>query len=228
MFSRTLWLACVSAPDRNRRAGRVDGGRRLRAGRRGSWRADAGAAGTRPGESGVAAAAADEGAAGVPGGAGRGGPDAVRVAVRLLPWPRRGGRRGRHRPDALDARRRGRARRSPRSGHPRPDGRRRGCRPSRCPTPTSPRSSRSFTTRRARRKPPVGGRRSVDVADLQTGNAEAGKRYFDGACARCHSPTGDLAGVGDAATRAGAAAAHAVPGRPDAAATRRARRRRSR
>jgi cytochrome c oxidase cbb3-type subunit 3 len=40
-----------------------------------------------------------------------------------------------------------------------------------------------------------GGRRSVDLADLQTGDAAAGKRYFDGACVRCHSPTGDLAGV---------------------------------
>ncbi len=42
-----------------------------------------------------------------------------------------------------------------------------------------------------------GGRRGVDVADLQTGNAEAGKRYFDGpgGCAGCHSPTGDLAGL---------------------------------
>ena len=41
----------------------------------------------------------------------------------------------------------------------------------------------------------VGGRRSVDATDLQTGNAVAGKRYFDTACARCHSATGDLAGV---------------------------------
>ena len=43
-----------------------------------------------------------------------------------------------------------------------------------------------------------GRRRTVDVADLQTGNAEAGRRYFDGAggCAKCHSPSGDLAGVG--------------------------------
>jgi cytochrome c oxidase cbb3-type subunit III len=42
-----------------------------------------------------------------------------------------------------------------------------------------------------------GGRRGVDDADLQTGNAEAGKRYFNGAgkCASCHSPTGDLAGI---------------------------------
>jgi cytochrome c oxidase cbb3-type subunit 3 len=41
----------------------------------------------------------------------------------------------------------------------------------------------------------VGGRRSVDLADLQTGNADAGKRYFENACSRCHSPAGDLAGV---------------------------------
>jgi len=42
-----------------------------------------------------------------------------------------------------------------------------------------------------------GGRRGVDVADLQTGNVEAGKQYFNGAggCSSCHSPTGDLAGV---------------------------------
>jgi cytochrome c oxidase cbb3-type subunit 3 len=41
----------------------------------------------------------------------------------------------------------------------------------------------------------TGGRRAVDLADLQTGNAEAGRRYFDNACARCHSATGDLKGV---------------------------------
>jgi cytochrome c oxidase cbb3-type subunit 3 len=42
-----------------------------------------------------------------------------------------------------------------------------------------------------------GKRKGVDVADLQTGNVEAGKAYFNGAggCATCHSPTGDLAGV---------------------------------
>jgi cytochrome c oxidase cbb3-type subunit 3 len=42
-----------------------------------------------------------------------------------------------------------------------------------------------------------GGRRSVDVADLTTGNASAGQQYFNGAgnCAKCHSPTGDLAGI---------------------------------
>ena len=43
----------------------------------------------------------------------------------------------------------------------------------------------------------VGGRRGVDVEDLQTGNVEDGKAYFNGAggCSTCHSPTGDLAGV---------------------------------
>jgi len=43
-----------------------------------------------------------------------------------------------------------------------------------------------------------GGRRGVDTSDLQTGNAEAGKAYFNGAgtCSTCHSATGDLAGIG--------------------------------
>jgi cytochrome c oxidase cbb3-type subunit 3 len=41
----------------------------------------------------------------------------------------------------------------------------------------------------------TGGRRAVELADLQTGNADAGRRYFDTACARCHSATGDLKGV---------------------------------
>jgi mono/diheme cytochrome c family protein len=42
-----------------------------------------------------------------------------------------------------------------------------------------------------------GGRRGVDVADLQTGNVEMGKQYFNGSggCAKCHSPSGDLAGI---------------------------------
>jgi cytochrome c oxidase cbb3-type subunit 3 len=42
-----------------------------------------------------------------------------------------------------------------------------------------------------------GHRRGVEVADLQTGNVDAGKQYFNGAggCAKCHSPTGDLAGI---------------------------------
>jgi cytochrome c oxidase cbb3-type subunit III len=42
-----------------------------------------------------------------------------------------------------------------------------------------------------------GGRRGVDVADLQTGNVDSGKAYFNGpgGCSKCHTPTGDLAGV---------------------------------
>ncbi len=42
-----------------------------------------------------------------------------------------------------------------------------------------------------------GGRRGVDVADLQTGNVEQGKKFFDGpgTCSKCHSPAGDLAGI---------------------------------
>ena len=41
----------------------------------------------------------------------------------------------------------------------------------------------------------TGGRRAVDVADLQTGDPKAGRIYFDGACSKCHSPSGDLAGI---------------------------------
>jgi cytochrome c oxidase cbb3-type subunit III len=41
----------------------------------------------------------------------------------------------------------------------------------------------------------TGGRRAVDLTDLQTGNADAGRRYFETSCARCHSATGDLKGV---------------------------------
>jgi cytochrome c oxidase cbb3-type subunit 3 len=41
----------------------------------------------------------------------------------------------------------------------------------------------------------VGKRRGVEVADLQTGSAEAGRAYFAGNCAKCHSASGDLAGV---------------------------------
>jgi cytochrome c oxidase cbb3-type subunit 3 len=42
-----------------------------------------------------------------------------------------------------------------------------------------------------------GGRRSVDDADLATGDAAAGRRYFNGAggCSSCHSTQGDLAGI---------------------------------
>jgi cytochrome c oxidase cbb3-type subunit III len=43
-----------------------------------------------------------------------------------------------------------------------------------------------------------GGRRGVDPEDLDTGNPEAGRNYFNGAgnCSKCHSPAGDLAGIG--------------------------------
>jgi cytochrome c oxidase cbb3-type subunit III len=42
-----------------------------------------------------------------------------------------------------------------------------------------------------------GGRRTVDPADLATGDADAGSRYFNGAggCSGCHSATGDLASI---------------------------------
>ena len=43
-----------------------------------------------------------------------------------------------------------------------------------------------------------GSRRSVDASDVATGNAQAGQQFFNGpgGCAKCHSPTGDLAGIG--------------------------------
>lgn len=41
-----------------------------------------------------------------------------------------------------------------------------------------------------------GQRRSVAPADLATGDAGQGKRYFDMQCASCHSAQGDLAGIG--------------------------------
>ena len=52
-------------------------------------------------------------------------------------------------------------------------------------------------TQKKRMESRPGGRRGVSVSDLQTGNVEAGKQYFNGAgtCSTCHSPTGDLAGV---------------------------------
>lgn len=52
-------------------------------------------------------------------------------------------------------------------------------------------------TQKQRSESRPGGRRGVSVSDLQTGNVEAGKQYFNGAgtCSTCHSPTGDLAGV---------------------------------
>jgi cytochrome c oxidase cbb3-type subunit 3 len=41
-----------------------------------------------------------------------------------------------------------------------------------------------------------GARRSVEPEDLATGSAEAGQRYFQANCRQCHSPDGDLAGIG--------------------------------
>ena len=43
-----------------------------------------------------------------------------------------------------------------------------------------------------------GGRRSVEPSDLATGNAAAGRAYFEGEgkCSTCHSATGDMAGIG--------------------------------
>jgi cytochrome c oxidase cbb3-type subunit III len=42
-----------------------------------------------------------------------------------------------------------------------------------------------------------GGRQHVSPSDLDTGNAAAGKEFFngEGKCSTCHSPTGDLAGI---------------------------------
>lgn len=52
-------------------------------------------------------------------------------------------------------------------------------------------------TQRANARNRPGGRKGVDASDLQTGNAQAGKQYFEGAggCVKCHSATGDLAGI---------------------------------
>ena len=49
--------------------------------------------------------------------------------------------------------------------------------------------------RKAKAEADKGGRKGVDEADLLTGNAEAGQKYFEHACAACHSPTGDFAGL---------------------------------
>lgn len=50
--------------------------------------------------------------------------------------------------------------------------------------------------RRAQAATAEGGRRAVSPADLATGNADAGQRYFAASCASCHSADGDLKGVG--------------------------------
>lgn len=48
---------------------------------------------------------------------------------------------------------------------------------------------------KAKAEAAVGGRRSVEVADVLTGDARAGRRYFEAQCTSCHSASGDLAGV---------------------------------
>lgn len=48
---------------------------------------------------------------------------------------------------------------------------------------------------KAKAETAVGGRRSVEVADVLTGNVQAGRRYFESACASCHSAAGDLSGI---------------------------------
>ncbi len=43
------------------------------------------------------------------------------------------------------------------------------------------------------------GRGEVRMSEVLVGDAKAGEQYFNGAggCNKCHSPTGDLKGVGD-------------------------------
>jgi cytochrome c oxidase cbb3-type subunit 3 len=48
---------------------------------------------------------------------------------------------------------------------------------------------------RSRAESAEGGRRSVSVEDVQSGNARAGQRYFESNCSSCHSPDGDLEGI---------------------------------
>jgi cytochrome c oxidase cbb3-type subunit III len=61
----------------------------------------------------------------------------------------------------------------------------------------------------------TGNRRQVDVADLQTGNADAGRRYFETSCARCHSATGDLKGVATVTWGCRCCSACSTPDRAD-------------
>ena len=79
-------------------------------------------------------------------------PAAVCRAVRLLPRPRRDGRRDRARPDALGAGRRRRPRRQDRAGRPRRPRRQGHAGVQLSATPTSPPSSPSSTTRKPRRR----------------------------------------------------------------------------
>jgi cytochrome c oxidase cbb3-type subunit III len=49
--------------------------------------------------------------------------------------------------------------------------------------------------RKSRAESAEGGRRSVSVDDLLSGDARAGRRFFENNCAECHSADGDLAGI---------------------------------
>ena len=80
----------------------------------------------------------------------------------------------------------------------------------RSPNPTSPRIVAFIHDQKTKAEAETGGRRSVEVADLQTGNARAGRRYFESACSGCHSASGDFAGLASRLRRARVAAAHAV------------------
>ena len=122
---------------------------------------------------------------------------ALSPELRLLPRPRCHGRRKRTRPDAIQAGARDETGEKIAASRPRrrPDNKM----PSFNFSSQEIRSIVAFIHARveAAAKAHPGGRRGVAVADLQTGNAQAGKEYFNGAggCAKCHSPSGDLAGV---------------------------------
>ena len=147
-----------------------------------------------PGEPGVAAAAGHRDAAVVSTGAGPRRAADLRLAVRLLPWPRRDGRRERPGSDARAAGRRGRARRQDRAGVRvgRVD---KGMPAFQLGDADLAAIVAFIHDQKNRAASLTGGRRGVDVADLQTGNADAGRSYFNGACASCHAPGGDLAGI---------------------------------
>jgi len=63
--------------------------------------------------------------------------------------------------------------------------------------------------------PPPGAQQALDIL---VGDVAAGRRYFRGHCAGCHSPAGDLKGIATRATDAGALQDAWVAGRPPLAA----------
>ena len=58
-----------------------------------------------------------------------------------------------------------------------------------------------------------GGRRGVSIEDLQTGNAQAGKQYFEGAggCTKCHSADRRPRRPGESRQGSATGTAHALP-----------------